>query len=238
MAGRASSGASQGAVEAARQHGGVDALGALVGAHEQRADHGPGDPGTPSHAPAPSARRRRARGPGPQHPPGLLADDGEVAIHEADDADEDAGQAQRAQAVDEVGERRRVGQEQRHLDGEPALDDDRQRVAKPLARRRQAEGPEVGREERLSRAREDEGQRHEGEGQHDPGAAHETTGAEVGHHRARAHCQRTRPRRPRMSPRAGGRCPRWPARARISLRRASKRWTALSRGMCRSRSIA
>ena len=74
------------------------------------------------------SRPRGARRPRPRHPGRLLGEHREVAVHEADDRDHDPRQAQLAEAVDEVVERRRERQQQRRLDADPALEGDRREL--------------------------------------------------------------------------------------------------------------
>ena len=166
-------------VEASSQHRRVDALGAFVGSDEERADHGAGDAGPPGDAAAAAGLGRRAGVACPVHAPGFLADDGQVAVHEADDADHDGRHAQRSERVDEGREGRRVGQQQGHLHAEPALDDDGERVADALLRDGQAERSDVDGHECLTRSREDERQGHDDEGQHDPRAANQAPGSQA-----------------------------------------------------------
>ena len=132
------------ALEAARLHRRVDPLAALVRAQEQRPDHRAGDPRSPGDRPArPSRRgRRRARRARPRHPRRLVGEDREVAVHEADDRDHDPRQAQLAERVDEVVERRREREQQRGLDADPALERDRRELLEALAADRQRQRAE------------------------------------------------------------------------------------------------
>ena len=162
-------------------HGEVDAFGAFVGADEEGADHVADD----ACLPAPTwgfgaGWGGGAGGAGAEHAGGFAGEHSEVTVHEGDDGDHEAGQAEALEAFEEVVKLGGEDEQGGDLHGDPAFEEDGGEGDDAFAADGEVKELEVDGSEGAAGAGEDERDCGEGEGEGDEGAADHAGGADSG----------------------------------------------------------